>query len=378
MAIRPGMQYTTLLAYARAHTHRDAPGLARRRYLLINPDGSIAYDHFLSLVGAYGLNNPLVRKVMYFAWAYRDDRIRMFICDKIADKRGVWNVERLIDKKNAKFFERWVRPSTATKARSNLEFFLVETKIFDPRSKKIHLELDDGWLQHGAIVAAQHERNAATREELLANPIAFLQRRGWAGLLNGNVSKSPPTLTTDAVPLEDAAIGIREDSVQTSFDWDRKPPTSSGKSLAAAQIDLIARERASLSHFKLEELLAKIAKRKGLEPKYNQNIDLFFKRGNRCILVEIKSCMDSNFHSQLRKAVGQLLEYQFVYRKLLGPSITKLILMETAPPKEKIWLLEYARSLGILVAWADYATKEIVTICTPPTCLAGFVRRISV
>ncbi len=372
------MQYKVLLAYARARTHRDAPGLARQRYLLINRDGSIAYDHFLSLVEAYGLDNPVVRKVMYFIWAYRDDRIRTFICDKIADKRGVWNIGRLIDKRNARFFERWVQPSTAVKARSNFEFFLVETKIFDPDSRQIHLELDDGWLQHAAIVAAQHEQDAGAREELLANPIAFLQLRGWLGLLNGNVSKSSPILAIDAIPLEDAGIGIQEGSTQTSSNWDRKPPTASGKTIAEAQIDIIARERASLSHFRLEELLANLAKRKGFKPKYNQNIDLYFKNASRSVLVEIKSCTDSNFHTQLRKAVSQLLEYQFVYSKLLGPSVTMLILMETAPPKGKVWLLDYARSIGIVVAWADHATKAIVTTCTLPSSLAGFIRRISV
>jgi hypothetical protein len=378
-AIKPRMQYAELLIRARKSTHRDAPGLARQRFLLINLDGSIAYDHFLSLVAAHGLNSPLVRKVMYFVWAYRDDRIRRFVCERIANKYGLWSVGRVLDKKNSEFFKKWVDSSTATKARSNFERFLVETKIFDPKSEKIHLELDDGWLQQAAIVAAQHERNAGAREELLANPIAFLERRGWLGLLNANRANAPipsPVLVMDSTPLGDMAIKIKGNSTQTSSDWNRRRPNASGKSGTTVSIDLVAHERANLSHFSLEKHLADLAKAKGLTPKYNQNIDLYFKKGNSCVLVEVKSCTDDNFHSQIRKAISQLFEYRFVYKELLGSDVTMLLLMETAPPKEKTWLVDYAFSLGILVAWTQAATDAIVTTNPPPKSLAGFVRRI--
>ena len=89
-------------------------------------------------------------------------------------------------KSNAKFFEHWVSASTAKKARSNFEFFLSEnaTKIVNLKARTVHLDLGDGWLDQAAFAAAQHEGDPLVREELLANPLSFLDRRGWLGLLN--------------------------------------------------------------------------------------------------------------------------------------------------------------------------------------------------
>jgi hypothetical protein len=161
-AVKPHMQYAELLAYARANspsTHGDAPGLIAKRYLLLNSDNSIAYDHFLSLTKTHALDSIFIRKVMYFLWAYRDERIRDFVCTRVADGAGHWEPSRLLDKANAKFFEKWMKASTAKKARSNFEYFLVETGIFDPKNRHINLDLSDGWLEQAAIAAAQHEKD---------------------------------------------------------------------------------------------------------------------------------------------------------------------------------------------------------------------------
>jgi hypothetical protein len=378
-AIKRGMQYPALLKHARTYTHKDAPGLASQRFLLVNKDGSIAYDHFLSLVASHGLNTALVRKVMYFLWIYRDDRIRCFICERVAEQNGRWNISQLLNKKNAKFFEKWLQPTSAEKARSNFERFLVETKIYNPAKRTLHLELDDGWLEQAAIAAAQHERDDSIREELLADPIAFLARRGWLGILNDDdavSSRRPsPLLLTDSLPLEDKTIEIEVSGTSASSDWDRHSPTSSGKANTTANIDLIARERANISHFSLEKMLADLAKGADLSPKYNQNIDLYFETPDGSVLVEIKSCSDNNFHSQVRKAISQLFEYRFVYKNLFGPEIAMLLLMETAPPREKKWLVDYAFSLGIILAWADVRKKTIVTTSSLPKSLSRLINK---
>jgi hypothetical protein len=379
-AIRPGMQYQTILRYSRTHTHRDAPGLLKQRFLLINEDDSIAYDHFLSLVAAHGVSAPLIRKIMLFLWAYRDERIRRYICECIASSSGLWSIRKLVDKNSGKFFEKWVRPATAKKARSNFEFFLVETGIFDPVSQTIHLELDDGWLEQAAIVCAQHESDLSIREELLANPVMFLKSRGWLGLLNAKsvpTTRASPLLLVDATPLEDAAIEIRPLSKSIAADWDRKSPTVSGKATTTANVDLISRERANLSHYTLEKQLADLVRGRGLTPKYNQNIDLFFETANGSVLVEIKSCNHNNFHSQLRKAISQLFEYRFVYEALVTENSAMMVLMETAPPKRKSWLADYAASVGIVLAWIDPKSREIVSKSTSlPESLTGFVGRL--
>ncbi|OQW56344.1 MAG: hypothetical protein A4S14_00285 [Proteobacteria bacterium SG_bin9] len=373
------MAYRELLTYARANTHKDAPGLAKIRFLRVNNGGSIAYDHFLSLAQAHGLEAPLVRKVMYFLWAYRDDRIRRFVCERIADQSGRWRIDQLVNKANSDFFEEMLQSGTATKARSNFEYFLVETKIFDPTAPAVHLELEDGWFEQAALAAAQHEDDPIIRAELLANPIKFLEDRGWLGLLNWNGSSatmSSPLLTSDSAPLEDAEFEVSPASASTSFDWNRSGPSASGKKTTTAKIDLIARERANASHFLLEKILADLARGKKLAPKYNQNIDLYFDSPKGSVLAEIKSCNDTNFHAQLRKAVSQLLEYKFVYTHLFASSPTLLLIMETSPPKEKTWLADYTQSLGIILAWKNHSSQEIVTRSEIPSSLAGILVQI--
>ncbi len=363
-AITPGMAYKDLLKYARIRTHRDAPGLVRKRYLLVGRDGVISYDHFLSLTRTHRVGSAFIRKVMYFVWAYRDERIRRFICERIADKSGRWRASQIENKDNSKFFERWAQPSTARKARSNLEYFLVETGIYNKQSKTTHLELKDGWFEQAVIVAAQHEANHRIREELLANPIAFLEKRNWLGLLNaspGSIAATSPLLLADASPQEDEAVDTAPSKRQTSAIWDRTSPVSSGRQTTTATIDLVSRERANRSHYLLEKELAAIARKRRFTPRHNQNIDLYFETSTGTVLIEIKSCTDTNFHSQARKGISQLFEYRFLYPKLIGPNVTMLLVMETKPPRRKMWLVEYVRSLGVTMAWRAAQSRAIVT-----------------
>jgi hypothetical protein len=53
-----------------------------------------------------------------------------------------------------------------------------------------------------------------------------------------------------------------------------------------------------------------------------------------------------------------------------------LLLMETRPPKGKAWLIEYANSLGILVAWKETRTERIVSTCSIPKRLSGIIVHI--
>lgn len=328
-AITPGMKYGSLLKFAKANTHHAAPGLISKRFLLLNKDRTIAYDYFLSLVSAHGIDAPITRKVMYFLWAYRDERIRRFICERIADKNGIWRTPQLVKLSNLSFFRKWLGPDAAKKARSNFYRFLVETEIYDQETEQVHLELDDGWLTQAAVAAAQHEPNPILRDELLLDPMAFLRRRRWLGLVNADDATSiSPLLTSAADPLEDSGIETAPLAGSKAVEWNRNRPVASGKATTAAVIDIVARERATLSHFLLEEALVRRARSKELEPKHNQNIDLFMTTPHGSVLTEIKSCTDRNFHSQIRKAVSQLFEYRFVHRELLSEEPTLLILAE--------------------------------------------------
>jgi len=378
-AIVPGMPYGNLLAYARKHSHRDAPGLISKRYLLVNKDGTIAYDHFLSLTKVHPLESPFIRKIMYFLWAYRDDRIRRFICERIADKNGEWRISQLLNKANSKFFEQWLQPTTSRKARSNFEYFLVETGIFVAKTRAVHLELDDGWLDQAAIAAAQHEKDPLAREELLTDPVDFLATRGWLGLLNATQNNLPfisPILSSDSAPLEDSAIKTRPSAFPNANDWRSRSVASSGKLSITTTIDLVARERANKSHYMLEGILADLAKQQGFTSKYNQSIDIFFETLHGTVLAEIKSCTDNNFHSQVRKGVSQLFEYKFLNTSLFTGHVTMLLFVETVPPKEKMWVVDYLKSLGILIAWKDSATRTMVTTSSIPPALEKIITHI--
>lgn len=378
-AITPSMGYSALLAYAREHTHKDAPGLIRQRFLLVQKDGTITYDYFLSLVANNSLDSPFIRKIMYFLWAYRDHRLRDFICKKIVNRTGAWRVSELTNKRNATFFEQWLAKSTAKKARSNIEYFLVETKIFNPKTGKINLNLHDNWLQHAAVAASQHERDISAREELLANPIEFLRSRGWIGLLNASAelrATLPPILATDSSPVEDSQIQTEAPGKLSGSEWRERELATSGRGKTTAEIDLVARERANKSHYSLEKLLASAAKREGFKPKQSRNIDMYFDTPTGSVLVEIKSCTDGNFHSQLRKGVSQLFEYRFLFSRWMKPQITMLLVMETVPPARKSWLVDYLSSLGVILAWRGTEERSLVSTCELPASLSGFVASI--
>lgn len=69
-AISPGMPYAALLDFARRNTHKDAPGLLKKRFLLVDSQDNIRYDRFLSLVDSEGLDSRRVRKGYVFRVGY--------------------------------------------------------------------------------------------------------------------------------------------------------------------------------------------------------------------------------------------------------------------------------------------------------------------
>lgn len=375
-AIRPGMPYDQLLSYARANTLDAAPGLIRKRFILVDDDETIMYDRFLQLVSERGIDSHFIRKIMYFVWAYRDERIRGFICERVADRRGKWRRTQLVNKANADFFEEWLVPGSARKARSNIEFFLKEAGIFDPTERSIHLELHDGWLTEAAVVAAQHERDPVTRRKLLNDPRDFLIQRRWTGLVNATDDElrgAELPETDDPSPLEDDSITVTPATMSSGRSWDRDRPRHTGRRSTTALIDLVARERASKAHHMLEKLTAEAARSLKYDPKYNEHIDMYFDTPHGTVLAEIKSANGRNYHSQIRKGVSQLFEYRFVYGAVVGTSPTLVLVMETHPQRSKDWLADYLDSLDITLAWKDPASSKLVSTRSIPPALKGIV-----
>lgn len=377
-AIGPGMTYGHLLAHAAKHTHRAVPGLLKKRFLLLDPSDVIVYDRLLSLGSAEGFGSARVGKVMYLVWALRDERLRRFICERVADRQGKWKISALRNKANSEFFEKWLQASSSRKARSNIEYFFQETGIYNPEgSGTIQLDLGDGWLFEGMQVAAQHERSPSTRAVMTAAPAEFLISRGWHGLVNatpeelGSIGRR---LAPDAEPLEDAAIEMGPSRVRRSRRWKPTQVKVGGrKGESLAEVNHVAHERASRAHQVLERLMAEAAESKGYEPRQNDNIDMYFETPAGTVLAEMKSCHKNNLHSQIRRGVSQLLEYRYFYRELLGENVRPVLVIEMAPPSDKLWLLEFLASLDVALVWKDPGGTRFMTGATVPDSLDGLV-----
>jgi hypothetical protein len=195
-AARPGMIYAAPPDFAQKDrsSEQDARGLVNERISLTDKNKTISYDHFLFLIKTSSLKNNFLRK-MYF-----------------------------LD------------------AKSDLEFFLIETGIYNKNTGAICL--DDDWFEQISIVASRRELDPAVREELLADPI----KRNWLDADNPKPFIISPPISADSEPREDDAIDSTPLARGNSHDWDRPPPGSSATARAATfNINLIARERAKTS-----------------------------------------------------------------------------------------------------------------------------------
>jgi hypothetical protein len=377
-AITPGMTFSQLRAFAATNTNDALGPILRNRFLLVRDD-QIVYDEFLSLVAAEGIASPRVRKAMYFLWAFRDDRIRGFVLEKIANKQGLWRAADVVRKGNAAFFSDngFVEVDTAPKVRSNFERFLVEARIFDEETHAVHLELDDDWLPAAMRVAAQYESEPLLRRQMLADPVGFLIARGWQGLTNATATTLqglPQVLDSSPEPLEDEEI---ETAASAGREWNRRPPDAAARRAAAVSTNPVAIERANRAHHKLEALAAALLRAMGRAPLCNSQIDMYVLGHPGALLAEMKSCQRNNLRSQVRRGISQLLEYRYLYRDLFGLNVTMLLALETGPSTSQRWMVQFAAELGIVIAWKEPTADRLVTSTTVSPALAGLVHAIS-
>ena len=68
-------------------------------------------------------------------------------------------------------------------------------------------------------------------------------------------------------------------------------------------------------HQQILQLLARNVRAKGLRPTYNRYVDLRVEGNGTEVLFEVKTADALNFHQQVRRAVGQLLEYRYRYKR---------------------------------------------------------------
>jgi hypothetical protein len=368
------MTYDQFRQVAGQKAHPNAPALVLNRFLRLDSSDRIVYDGVLSLVRSFGPSHPHVRKVMYLVWCFRDPRVRGFILDRIAGPGGKWSLAELSRKENADYFVQF-QPNTRRKTRSNLEFFLRESGIVS--HGHVNLGLDDGWLSDAMAVLAHEEPDKSARAAMVRDPVGFLFSLGWNGLANiakGEGGNTPGSLEPTGFS-DDRDIPLRYPPVGAGQGWTAHevlPPTASSSPVS---LDLVELERANRAHQELERLSAAAILARGFSPVSTSTIDMYFAVGDRVVLLEMKSCHADNIHSQIRKGVGQLLEYRYASRKLLGLNLDLALVLESQPIGSKAWLVDYLFDLGICPVWKVDGKDELATSVAIPSSLVGIVNK---
>ena len=263
---------------------------------------------------------------------------------------------------------------TSKKIRSNFENHLREIGILDEGNSLIHLELDDGWLADAMQVVAQHESNRVRRHSMVTNPAEFLIANEFQALANAtadDLRKLRPILPDQSEPsLEPEPEGAP--LVSISREWDEPQPSPEERRSASVEVDPIKLERANRAHHALVRILRDAVVSAHLTAQYNAHIDLHFDVGEVTVLCEMKSCHQNNLRGQIRRGVAQLLEYRYVYRDKIKPTVLPVLVIETQLSADQAWLSAYLRSIGMTLSWRD-ATDRLVTTAPIPEPLDGIL-----
>lgn len=109
------------------------------------------------------------------------------------------------------------------------------------------------------------------------------------------------------------------------------------------------------SHQTLVGMLAKYIRQIGLTPLYNLYIDVYADTCSTSFIFEVKTVESGNFLAQIRKAVGQLLEYRFRHRSIIENRLAKLVVVIEAYDikSEQIqFAFQFLNDIGIeLIVW---------------------------
>lgn len=372
------MPYKRYLERVGLTTNRELAAITWKRFLLVR-DNVIIRDKLLSLIETEGVGSPRMRKILFGVWTLRDPRLKKFILQIVADNSGHWRVAELFNKQNARFFEEWFNPQTSKKVRSNVERFLVETGIVTVPDGPANLTLADNWFADVIAILAEHENNVVTRREMLLNPAEFSIRQGINGVANATADEvrgiTSVESTDDEVELIEDAAPSSDIITQDDLPWARAQPQYTDARNTPSPRDPVAHERAGLAHHGIEKLLVERVCAAGLIAQTNPTIDLHFESQGKWVIAEIKSCHDLNYHTQVRRGVSQLFEYEYRSRRTVGTAV-RLLVMESAPPPGRAWLLDYLREISILVVWRAASGDRIVTTLAVPPCLESIVDRV--
>jgi len=128
---------------------------------------------------------------------------------------------------------------------------------------------------------------------------------------------------------------------------DKRPPRN------PTPVDVVERERSSLQHWQLEKSIVDLCLANEYEPLTNRYIDLLCNVGTVSVIFEIKACHLHDIAGPIRLAVSELLEYRYLYRDALGPTVRLCVVSDRRPRGGYEWTIGYLESIAIGLIWQN-------------------------
>jgi hypothetical protein len=350
----------------RAQFDPDLYTTAKARYLVVE-NGVVRRDKLVDLIHEEGTFTERVKMVMYFLFVFRDRRYREFVCRVVARQNGKWDTKVFSDS-HSEFFEH----AGGRKAFTNLRQFLCQTGIIEESSWAVHMPNPAEWFPVAAEIAAYSIEDAIARRNFVTSPHGFLIKNRINALLNttpedlsnlqlGGICEQSENLLPE-IELPESSSTVEASDFK---EWNRTSPLKRRRNSAVSITDPIALERADSQHFWLEERMFTLLKQNGLAAMTSKYVDLMIDRENTSVLFEMKSCRPGAVRPQIRRAVSQLLEYRFLYRKKLQPNVVLCAVVERKPRGKLTWMTGYLESLGICLIWRNDDSESLG--CTDTT-----------
>jgi len=117
--------------------------------------------------------------------------------------------------------------------------------------------------------------------------------------------------------------------------------------------------RSDFQHWCLEKSIADLCLQNKYKPLTDRYIDLLCNVGRISVIFEVKASPLHDIASPVRRAVIQLLEYRYLYRNSLKPSVRLCIVSERRPRGGYEWITGYLEHLGIGLIWRNDGDDDL-------------------
>jgi len=180
-----------------------------------------------------------------------------------------------------------------------------------------------------------------------------------ASYVSLTLTETPPTILAVTTKLRRvthtrrfvSAAVEEEEAIQT----EQTPAFSYEELLAKRQAGIIARERRTKQHTRLQELVADHYRAKyGVEPRVSDLYDLYLLPTKLFIAHEMKTVTPQDERERIREAVGQLLYYEFFELPgIAGDDCEVINIVAVDHPLTDGRHKDFLAKLGIGLVWAD-------------------------